>query len=134
MQHLSTEPRGLGPVLPAAAVSAEATPLNSLTARDAAPAKRDAENRVTAQLLTRERAGRDGRARCHVSHDAERDDDERLLLSSLDAARRLSISPRTLARLVAAGHIKSVEIGTRRLFDPRDLRQFIEQRKAVPVM
>jgi excisionase family DNA binding protein len=59
--------------------------------------------------------------------------DDPLLLPMREAARRLSISERSLARLVARGEIPSIEIGRRRLFSPRDLAEFIEARKCQAV-
>lgn len=52
-----------------------------------------------------------------------------LLLDARETACVLSISPRTLARLTAAGSIPCVRIGRRLLFDPRDLTEFIDRRK-----
>jgi excisionase family DNA binding protein len=66
-----------------------------------------------------------------MSGDADRDD--RLLLPARAAAARLSISERTLARLVARGEIASVEVGRRRLFAVEDLIAFIQERKAIAV-
>ena len=54
-----------------------------------------------------------------------------LLLDARETARVLSISPRTLARLTAAGSIPCVRIGHRVLFDPRDLTAWIDRQKGV---
>ena len=46
----------------------------------------------------------------------------KLLLDYCAAAKTLSISKSKLEKLVYQGEIPSVQIGTRRLFDPDDLR------------
>lgn len=51
------------------------------------------------------------------------------LISLKDAARRLSISPKSLQRLTIAGILRSAKIGRRRLYDLRDLERFIADAK-----
>jgi excisionase family DNA binding protein len=45
------------------------------------------------------------------------------------AARYLGVSDRTLWTLAAGGRLPSVRIGRRRLFDPRDLDEFVQRQK-----
>jgi len=52
-----------------------------------------------------------------------------LLLSAHEAAKALCISPRTLARLTAAGTIPCVRIGRRVLYDTGDLTDYIDRQK-----
>jgi len=52
-----------------------------------------------------------------------------LLLDLRAAAKSLSISARTLHGLAVRGEVRSVRIGRRRLFDPRDLTALIDARK-----
>ena len=54
---------------------------------------------------------------------------EPLLIDSRDAARLLCVSESTLARLVRASGLPSVQIGRSVRFDPVDLRAWIEARK-----
>lgn len=58
----------------------------------------------------------------------------KMLLTGREAARMLSISERTLWGLTAAGEVRCVRIGRRLVrYDPADLREWIETRKAAPV-
>lgn len=52
-----------------------------------------------------------------------------MLLTARDAANALAICERTLFTLTKRGDIRAVRIGTRVLYDPRDLRAFIDARK-----
>ena len=52
---------------------------------------------------------------------------DRLLLPRKLAAASLSVSLRVLDDLVRAGELKSVSIGSRRLFRRADLQRFVEQ-------
>ena len=54
----------------------------------------------------------------------------RLLLSARDAARALSISPRTLYSRTQDGTLPCVRLGGRRLYDPRALTAWIERQQA----
>jgi excisionase family DNA binding protein len=49
------------------------------------------------------------------------------LLSVRAAAKYLSISPRTLYRLVAAGELHPVRVGARLRFDRADVRAYLER-------
>ena len=51
------------------------------------------------------------------------------LLDTRKAAAALGISPRTIWQLTQDGHLTCVRIGRRVLYDPADVRTFIEQRK-----
>jgi len=52
--------------------------------------------------------------------------DTRLLVSVTEAARRLSISRRTLYRLIDRGEIREpIKIGSRTLMEVKDLEDFI---------
>lgn len=51
------------------------------------------------------------------------------LLSAREAAARLGIGLRLLWQVSVGGELPSVRIGRRRLYDPADLRRFIDQRK-----
>ncbi len=53
----------------------------------------------------------------------------RLLLSARDAATALSIGPRKLWELTNTKAILCVRIGRRVLYDPGDLRAYIDERK-----
>ncbi len=55
---------------------------------------------------------------------------ERLLVNTNEAARMLSIAPRTLWSLTASGEIPSIRIGRSVRYDPGDLRVWIEAQKA----
>lgn len=52
-------------------------------------------------------------------------DTETLALDVREAARRLSISPRTLALLIARGEIQSRKIGRRRIIPMMALEKFL---------
>jgi excisionase family DNA binding protein len=52
---------------------------------------------------------------------------EPLLVTPEEAARLLSLSPRTLARLTAAGEIRPVRAGRSVRYDRRELERWIEQ-------
>ena len=54
-----------------------------------------------------------------------------LLVDRRDAARLMGVSPGTIDNLRTRGELASLKIGARRLFDPADLRQFIDVRKVV---
>ncbi len=54
---------------------------------------------------------------------------ERLLVSATEAARMLSISPRTLWSLTRDGEIPCVRVRHRVLYDLADLRAYIEVKK-----
>ncbi len=55
----------------------------------------------------------------------------RLLLSARDAAKALSIGTRKLWELTNCKAIPCVRIGKRVLYDPADLREFIDSLKEV---
>lgn len=52
-----------------------------------------------------------------------------LLLSLRAAAKALSLCERTVWGLAKRGEIASVRCGRRRLFDPRDLRAWLDSKK-----
>ena len=52
-----------------------------------------------------------------------------ILLSTRQAARLLGICERTLFSLTKKGEIPTVRIGRRVLYDPRDLRAWIDSKK-----
>jgi excisionase family DNA binding protein len=52
-----------------------------------------------------------------------------LLLTAREAARLLSISPRTLWTLTNRGELPAVRIGRAIRYDPVDLRHWIERQK-----
>ncbi|MCX7428781.1 MAG: helix-turn-helix domain-containing protein [Planctomycetia bacterium] len=55
---------------------------------------------------------------------------DKMLVGAPVAAAMLSICPKSLWNYTAPrGTIPSITIGTRRLYDPRDLREWIESRK-----
>jgi excisionase family DNA binding protein len=54
------------------------------------------------------------------------------LLSKPEIAKALSLSTRTLDKLVAAGKIPSVRVGTRRLFDPEEVTAALKSGVAAP--
>jgi len=55
----------------------------------------------------------------------------KLLLSVREAARALSICEKTLwSHTCPRGEIPAVKIGTRTLYDPRDLQSFIDRAKS----
>ncbi len=51
----------------------------------------------------------------------------KLLMSAGDAAARLSVSRNTVYELMAAGRIRSVHVGTRRLISEGALLEFIAE-------
>jgi len=55
-----------------------------------------------------------------------------LLLKPADAAKALSISPRTLWTLTKRGEIRAVRTGRVLRYDPADLREWIRRRKVGP--
>ena len=55
----------------------------------------------------------------------------RLLVDRLEAAFMLSVSPGTIDNLRMRGELPSVKVASRRLYDPDDLREYVNQRKAV---
>jgi excisionase family DNA binding protein len=52
----------------------------------------------------------------------------RLLVGVLEAARLLSVSPRTIYELLDSGELPSVKVRKRRLFRVVDLRRFADRR------
>jgi len=60
------------------------------------------------------------------------DSTERLLLSPVEAARRLGIGRSTLYELLAAGEVESLHIGRRRLIAAVALVEFVERRRTQP--
>jgi excisionase family DNA binding protein len=56
---------------------------------------------------------------------AESPVDDMLLIPEREAARRLSLSSRTLFTLRRRGQIPFLKIGTKTLYDPHDLTEFI---------
>ena len=52
-----------------------------------------------------------------------------LLIGARDAAKALAISERTLWGLTNGGGLPHVRIGRRVLYDPRDLKAWIDQQK-----
>ena len=54
---------------------------------------------------------------------------KQLLINAKDAAGSLAISPRKLWELTNCGDIPRVRIGTRVLYDPRDLQEYIDKQK-----
>ncbi len=52
-----------------------------------------------------------------------------LLVDRIEAARMMGVSPGTIDNLRTRGEIPSVKIAARRLFDPADMRRFIESRR-----
>lgn len=55
----------------------------------------------------------------------------KLLLTAVEAAQSLSISPRTLWTLTHRGELPCVRVGVRVLYDVDDLRAWINRRKEV---
>jgi excisionase family DNA binding protein len=55
---------------------------------------------------------------------------EAMLLSVNEAAKRLSVSPRTLWTLTNTGEIPSVRIGKSVRYEPSDLRDYIARNKS----
>lgn len=54
---------------------------------------------------------------------------ERILVDEREAARLLSISPRTMFTLAAARKIRTVRIGRSKRYDLADLHEYIELQK-----
>lgn len=54
------------------------------------------------------------------------------LASKSEIAKALSLSTRTIDKLVAAGKIPSVRVGTRRLFDPGEVTAALKSGVASP--
>lgn len=52
-----------------------------------------------------------------------------LLMSACDTAKALAISERTLWQLTSRNEIPCVRIGRRVLYDPQDLRTWIDRQK-----
>ncbi len=52
-----------------------------------------------------------------------------LLLGARAAARALSVSTRTLARLTAAGSVRCVHVGRRTLYAVGDLSAFVDRQR-----
>jgi excisionase family DNA binding protein len=52
-----------------------------------------------------------------------------MLLTVIEAAKTLAISPRTLWSLTDSGEISCVRIGRAVRYDPADLRAWIDRRK-----
>ncbi len=55
---------------------------------------------------------------------------EPLLLKCAEAAKMLTISPRTLSKLAKSGEVKRIKIGSSVRYHPRDLRAWIEWKRA----
>jgi excisionase family DNA binding protein len=58
--------------------------------------------------------------------------ERKLFSSKQEIAKALSLSTRTLDKLVAAGKIPSVRVGTRRLFDPEAVTAALKTGVASP--
>jgi excisionase family DNA binding protein len=54
----------------------------------------------------------------------------KLLIDSIEASRRLSISSRTLYRLTKAGQVPAVRMGRAVRYSPADLAAWVESQKA----
>ncbi len=52
-----------------------------------------------------------------------------MLLTTIDAAKMLAISPRSLWTLTRAGTICCIRLGRSVRYDPQDLRKFIDAQK-----
>ena len=57
---------------------------------------------------------------------------ERLLVTSSQAAKLLSISERTLFSLAVSGEIPRIRIGRAVRYSPDDLQRWIDERKETP--
>lgn len=57
---------------------------------------------------------------------------ERKLFSKVEMSKALSLSTRTLDKLVAAGKVPSIRVGTRRLFDPEAVTATLKSGVASP--
>ena len=64
-----------------------------------------------------------------MSHQGKPVEAPQLLMRPDEAAKALAISPRTLWALANRGEIPCVRIGRSVRYDPRDLQDWIEQRK-----
>ncbi len=53
--------------------------------------------------------------------------DDRLAVDVVEAAKRLSLSPRMVATLVAGGKLKSRKVGRRRIIPVRALEEFLRR-------
>ena len=58
---------------------------------------------------------------------------EKMLLSANEAAETLGICTKTLWTLTKAGSIPCVRIGCRVLYDPLDLKRWIESQKTAAI-
>ncbi len=63
-----------------------------------------------------------------MSSHAQQSEAPKLAVDAREAARMLSISPRHLGALVAAGDVPSLKLGRRRLFRVADLDRWLAQR------
>ncbi len=52
------------------------------------------------------------------------------LLSVVDTARALSVSPHSIRRWTQQGRIKPVKLGTRTLYEPAEIERFVEAAKS----
>src|ERR1700683_2102182 len=66
-----------------------------------------------------------------VLHAAESPHPDEILIVEREAARRMSLSTRTLFALRQAGELPHVRVGSKILYDPRDLADFASRRKSV---
>ena len=57
---------------------------------------------------------------------------ERLLVTPSQAAKLLSICERTLFSLATSGEIPRIKIGRAVRYSPKDLQQFVDERKETP--
>jgi len=56
---------------------------------------------------------------------------ERMLVNECEAARLLSVSPRTMWAIAAAGEIRPIRIGRRvKRYDVQDLRDYVDSLKS----
>ena len=60
------------------------------------------------------------------------DDKTLLAIPISEAARRLSLSPRTVATLVARGRLRAIKVGRRRLIPAKSLEDFLRRDHALP--
>jgi len=58
--------------------------------------------------------------------------EKKYLVSKIELAKLLSISTRTVDKLVASNRIESVRVGTRRLFDPISVTAALKSGVAAP--
>lgn len=66
-----------------------------------------------------------------MNQETKVNDKGKMLLTGREAARALSISERTLWGLTATRDVPSIRIGRLVRYDPADLREWIEKRKAI---